>query len=138
MDGLLQRAFHMHVLAHVDEHAGHAGILADRHVVFVGDLVVLNDLIQDVPGHREGLAGAAGGDTVLDVLSQVTVGLDAQPANHVGDLCGLNDSHKLYRPLLHAADGVDDVAVAVDDIGHGAALPADALGRAGDVLGDGL
>ena len=139
MNGLLQIALHVHILTHVDEHARHAGVLADGHVVRVRDAVILDDLIQDALGHREGFVLPALHDAILQVLRQVTVGLDAQPAHDLRHLRRFDVSHGflLYmQSLFHTQDFVDLRAVAVDDVRHLAATARKLRGLAGDALGD--
>ena len=93
VDGFFNRAFDVDFLTNVDEHARHARILTDRYIVLVGDLVVFDDLIENALRDGEGLAGAAGGNAILDIAGQVTVGFDAQSAHHFGDLFSFDVSH---------------------------------------------
>ena len=88
----------MDVLADLQEDAGHAGILADGHLVTVGDLVVFLDAVQDLLSGRPLLLLTGAGDAVLHVLGQMAVGLHAKAGHHFGDACGIQFSHGEVPP----------------------------------------
>ena len=86
MDGIIQAAAHeMHLLPHLQEHAGHARVLADGNVLPVGDLIILHDLIQNAPGNRPVLPGLKIPDGGAHILRQTGVGFHAQPRHRIPD-----------------------------------------------------
>src|SRR5699024_6621320 len=94
VDGLGEvTADEVHVLADLEEHAGHAGILADRDALAVRNFKVFDDVVENALSDLAVLAGAAGADGALYVLRQVLVRLDAQLLNDVCDLADFNFTH---------------------------------------------
>ena len=85
VNGLLQIAVYIDLLTHIDKYTGEAGVLADRHIVRIRDIVIFNDLIQNPLRHGEGFVGMAVGDAFFDVGRQVAVGFDAHSAHRFGD-----------------------------------------------------
>ena len=100
VDGILNIAVDMDFLTDLQEHAGNAGILADGHIFIVGDVVVFDDPLQNLPGGGPGFCGMAALDAVLHILGQVAVCFDAQPLDHFRDpACG-NLTHDKLPPYF--------------------------------------
>ena len=84
----------MHVLADLQKHAGHPGILADGHFVRIRDLKVLDDIVQHSPGKIPAFLCPAGADALLHILRKMHVCFDAQPFYGVRQLPDVYFSHR--------------------------------------------
>ena len=98
MDGRLELALDVDLLAQLHEHTGHARVLADGQVFFLRQPQVVPQKAQGLPGQGPGLAlpggvqgGVQGGH---DVRGQMGVGLDAQLGHRLGDGGGPDGTHR--------------------------------------------
>ena len=95
VDGVFDGAVHVHVLADLQEDAGEARVLADRHLGLVRDVIVFDDAVQDVLRDGPGFAGPAAFDALPHIGCQMPVGIHAQSCDHIRDLFGVDLSHML-------------------------------------------
>ena len=94
MDGRLELALDVDLLAQLHEHAGHAGVLADGQIFFLRQPQVVPQKAQGLPGQGPGLALPGGVQGGHDVPGQSGVGLDAQLGHRLGDGGGPDGTHR--------------------------------------------
>jgi len=75
----------MYVLADFQKNTCHTGILTDRNLLILCDLIVLDDVVKDATGDLAVLAGTTGLDSVLNIRWQDLICLDAETLDGVCD-----------------------------------------------------
>ena len=93
MDSLLEVALDMYLLAQLHKDAGHARVLTDGQLSGAGQLHVVPQQAQHVPGQGPWLLLPAFDQGGGHIVGQAGVGLNAQPGHHLGDGGGGNDFH---------------------------------------------
>ena len=75
----------MYVLSDFQKHTCHSGILTDRHLFILCNLVVFDDIIQNSTGNLAILTCTTGLDRFLDVVRKHLIGFDTKPLDGVRD-----------------------------------------------------
>ena len=75
----------MYVLTDLQKDACHTGILTDRNLLILCDLIVLDDVVEDTAGNLSVLAGTTGLDSGLNIRWQDLICLDAETLDGVCD-----------------------------------------------------
>src|SRR5665647_443965 len=100
-DGVVEvAADEVHVLPHLGEEHGVAGVLADRHAVGGGDVGVLDELAEDLLAGRRLLGLPRRLQRVVDVPRQIVVGRDAHVLHGRGDLAYVEVTDSSHSSLL--------------------------------------
>ena len=73
----------MYVLSDLKEHTRHTCILADRYILAVRDLKVLDDIVQDTLSDLSVLTGTAVTDRTFYISRKMIVGIDAESLDYI-------------------------------------------------------
>src|SRR5699024_3857197 len=88
----------MYILSDLKEYTSHSCILADRHILIICDLIILDDIVENSFSDLTVLTGTAVADRTFHVFREVLVCLDAESLDHVCKCAYINFTHE--RQLL--------------------------------------